>query len=99
MTLYFLGVDIGGSKSHALIANEEGNAVGFGTHGPGNHEGVGYDGLRIALQSVTEKALAVAGLAKADITAAGFGVAGYDWPSERAPTLEAIHSIGFSAPL
>jgi N-acetylglucosamine kinase-like BadF-type ATPase len=99
MSPYFLGVDIGGTKSHALIADGEGNAVGFGTYGPGNHEEVGYAGLRTALQTVTEKALSMAGLTKDQITSAGFGVAGYDWPSERQPTLDAIHSIGLNSPV
>jgi N-acetylglucosamine kinase-like BadF-type ATPase len=99
MTSYFLGVDIGGTKSHALISDENGNALGFGTYGPGNHEEVGYEGLRIALQTVTEKALAMAMLTKEKISAAGFGVAGYDWPSERQPTLDAINSIGLLAPI
>jgi N-acetylglucosamine kinase-like BadF-type ATPase len=98
MTAYFLGVDIGGTKSHALIADESGTAIGFGSAGPGNHEEVGYDGLIHALQSITEKALATAGLDKTQLTAAGYGIAGYDWPSERQPTLEAISSIGLDAP-
>ena len=55
MSPYFLGVDIGGTKSHALIADGEGNAVGFGTYGPGNHEEVGYEGLRIALSNGNRK--------------------------------------------
>lgn len=99
MTSYYLGVDIGGTKSHALIADGSGNAVGFGTYGPGNHEEVGYEGLRIALQTVTGKALTMAGLTKEQITGGGFGVAGYDWPSERQPTLEAIHTVGLSSPV
>jgi N-acetylglucosamine kinase-like BadF-type ATPase len=99
MTAYFLGVDIGGTKSHALIADANGNAVSFGTHGPGNHEEVGYDGLRIALQNVTHKAIKMAGISIEQITAAGFGIAGYDWPSERQPTLDAISSIGLSVPI
>lgn len=36
MTRFFLGIDIGGTKSHALIADEQGRAVGFGVGGPGN---------------------------------------------------------------
>jgi N-acetylglucosamine kinase-like BadF-type ATPase len=99
MTSYFLGVDIGGTKSHGLISDESGNALGFGTHGPGNNENVGYDGLRDALQAVSEKALSMAGLKKDQLSAAGFGIAGYDWPSERQPTMEAIDSIGLSAPI
>src|SRR4030067_442264 len=96
---FYLGVDIGGTKSHALVADDQGNALGFGTHGPGNHEQVGYQGLRIALQNVTEKALAMAGMTKVQLSAAGFGIAGYDWPSERHPTLDAIQSIGLIAPV
>ncbi len=97
MTSFFLGVDIGGTKSHALVSDEAGNALGFGTFGPGNHEVVGYEGLRAALQAVTEEALTMAGLRKDQLAAAGFGVAGYDWPSERQPTLDAISTIGLNA--
>ncbi len=99
MTGYYLGVDIGGTKSHALIADTEGNALGFGHFGAGNHEEVGYEGLRITLQSVTDKALIMAGLTKDQISAAGFGVAGYDWPSERQPTLDTIQAIGLACPV
>lgn len=99
MGSYFLGVDIGGTKSHALIADAAGNALGFGVFGPGNHESVGYDGLQRALQAVTEKSLGMAGISREDITASGFGVAGYDWPGERQPTLDAIQTLGISAPI
>jgi N-acetylglucosamine kinase-like BadF-type ATPase len=98
MISYYLGVDIGGTKSHALVADGKGNALGFGVYGPGNHETVGYAGLRIALQTVTQRAFAQAGITINQVSAAGFGVAGYDWPGERQPTLEAIGSIGLEAP-
>lgn len=99
MTRYFLGVDVGGTKSHALIADETGQALGFGRGGPGNYEGVGWDGLSRMLQTITSAALAEAGLTVDQIAGAGFGIAGYDWPSERAPTLAAIEPLGLSAPL
>ena len=96
---HYLGVDIGATKSHAMIADESGCVVGFGEAGPGNHEVVGYDGLRAALQAITGQALASAGIEAARIAGAGFGVAGYDWPSELPPTLEAIATLGLAAPL
>ena len=37
---YYLGVDVGGTKTHALIADEAGQALGFATGGPGNWEAV-----------------------------------------------------------
>jgi N-acetylglucosamine kinase-like BadF-type ATPase len=96
---YFLGTDIGSTKTHALIADETGKTVGFGKGGPGNHEVVGYGGLAAALDTAVSQALAAAGLAKEQIAGAGFGVAGYDWPSEREPTLRAIGSLGLQAPV
>ena len=95
---YFLGVDIGGSKSHALVADEEGQAVGFGEAGPGNWEVVGWDGLAATLGTITDQALAAAGIGKKQIAAAGYGIAGYDWPSEAEPTRQAIESLGLDGP-
>ncbi|MCK6626883.1 MAG: ATPase [Anaerolineae bacterium] len=94
MSAYFLGVDIGGTKSHALIADASGRAVGFGEAGPGNYEDVGYDGLAATLAVVTQRALADAGITKEQIAGAGFGIAGYDWPSQREPHLAAIRPLG-----
>jgi len=96
---YFLGVDVGGSKTYALITKADGRVVGFGEAGAGNHEGVGYDGLTKVLTESTQKALTAAGISMKDITAAGFGVAGYDWASERKDTLNAIAQMGLECPL
>jgi N-acetylglucosamine kinase-like BadF-type ATPase len=96
---YFLGIDVGSTKTHALITDENGQALGFGKTGAGNHEVVDYPGLKAALQESTRGALEMAGVSKEHITGAGFGVSGYDWPSERAPTLEAIASLGLSCPV
>jgi N-acetylglucosamine kinase-like BadF-type ATPase len=98
MTSYFLGIDIGATKSHALIADQDGQALGFGRYGPGSYEGVGWDGLRAALRAITDQALDAAGITREQIAGAGFGIAGYDWPAERAPTIEAIETLGLAAP-
>jgi len=98
MNRYFLGIDIGGTKSHALIANQNGRAVGFGEGGPGNYEVVGWDGLRATLQAITAQTLTSAGIGKEQIAGAGLGIAGYDWPAEREPTRQAIESLDLEAP-
>jgi len=98
MKKYFLGVDIGGTKSHALVADESGKALGFGVGGPGNHETVGYDGLAATLREITRQALEMAGIKMNQLVGAGFGVAGYDWPSERSVTLDAIEKLGMDCP-
>ena len=94
MHQYYLGADVGSSKTHVLIADETGQTVGFGESGPGNHEVVGYDGLAAALQSATQKAVEAAHITRQLIAGAGFGVAGFDWPSEKNDTLNAIHTLG-----
>jgi N-acetylglucosamine kinase-like BadF-type ATPase len=95
----FLGVDIGSSTSHALLVDEDGNILASSEAGPGNHEVVGYDGLQNVLHQITSEVLHSAGVNKDKIHRAGFGVSGYDWPSELTPTMRAIHALGFSAPI
>lgn len=95
----YLGIDVGGTKTHALLADEHGNVLGMGCAGPGNHEGVGYDGLTRAMKEALEGALTQSGVRKEDIAGAGFGIAGYDFPSERQPTLESIAALGLSCPV
>ena len=99
MTEYYLGSDIGGTKTHALIATGNAEAIGFGEGGTGNHEAVGYEGMEQALIDTTRQALAIAGIRLEDISGAGFGIAGYDWPSERPSMLESIGKIGLSCPV
>lgn len=100
MTLnkYFLGIDVGGTKTHALISDGDGGVCGFGQAGPGNHEVVGYDGLSKAMQIATDRAMKQAGIVPSQIVSAGFGLSGYDWESELPPTVEAIKPLNLDAP-
>ncbi len=98
MTRAFLGIDVGGTKSHALIADENGHVLGFGEGGPGNHEMIGYDGLSQVLHSITTQALSAAGLQAGQIDGAGMGIAGCDWPCDHAPITEIIQTLGLGGP-
>ena len=91
---YFLGVDIGNTKSHALIANEQGECAGFGAAGPGSWEAVGWQGAREVLHLIVAEALAQAGIGRHEIAGAGFGYAGYDWPEDRPGHVAIIESLG-----
>ncbi len=95
---YFLGIDGGGSKTHALVADENGQALGFARGGPGSWEVVGYDGLVDSLRDVTSRALKEANLAFSQITSTGLGLAGFDWPSQEAAHFDAITAAGITPP-
>jgi len=96
---YFLGIDVGSSKTHALIVDEIGQCVGFGKAGGGNHQNVGYEGLTQVLRESLARACETSGVDAAAIAGAGFGVAGCDFPSDREPHLQAIASLGLSCPV
>ncbi len=100
MTHYFLGADVGSTKTHVAIADETGRVLGLGEGGPGNPEDVGYEGLAAARWRSPPDRLCSRPRSRIDqIAGAGFGVSGLDYPSEKAPTLQAIASIGLRAPI
>jgi N-acetylglucosamine kinase-like BadF-type ATPase len=98
MVRYFLGVDIGNTKSHCLICDEQGQAIGVGFAGPGNHEGLGQEGFSTILSEVIHAATKMSDIALNNISAAGYGIAGYDW-SEDLPMMQAVFTeLGFDVP-
>ena len=96
---YFLGIDVGSSKTHALIADETGKCIGFGNAGGGNHQGMGYERLSEVLQKSFAGACETPGVENGQIAGAGFGIAGFDFPSEREDHLQAIRPLGLSCPV
>lgn len=91
---YFLGVDIGNTKSHAVVADETGRCLGFGQAGPGSWEAIGWDAAEDVLHDITGQALTGAGIGVGDLAGAGFGYAGYDWPEDRPGHEAMIASLG-----
>jgi N-acetylglucosamine kinase-like BadF-type ATPase len=89
-----LGVDAGATKTHALACDRRGHVLGFGTAGPGNWESVGADGSRRALARAISGALEAAGAEPGAVGAAGFGLAGLDWPSDRPILEEVVGELG-----
>jgi N-acetylglucosamine kinase-like BadF-type ATPase len=99
MSSYYLGADLGATKTHVLIATETGKAVGFGQGGPGNHEVVGVDGFSDTLHKAVRQALDMAGILVGQIAGAGFGIAGYDWPSQYEMVSTVVNSLSIQAPM
>jgi N-acetylglucosamine kinase-like BadF-type ATPase len=99
MSAYYLGIDIGATKSHALIADETGRVVGLGQAGPGKRQGDDFSRVSRVLNAITDQALAMAGLVKGQMAGAGFGISDYDWPSQRAPHLREIETLNLEVPI
>ena len=95
---FFLGVDVGGTKTHAVIVDADGRVLGFGHGGPGNPQGVGQEGLYAVLRQSTTEALRQAGVALTDLAGAGLAIAGYDWPSDLAPMAATLDRVGLACP-
>lgn len=89
----FLGIDTGATKSHALIADAQGQVHGFASGGPGNWEVIGWDGTHCILTDIITQAAAQAGVAATQLAGAGFGLAGYDWPEDGPPHEQIIRAI------
>jgi N-acetylglucosamine kinase-like BadF-type ATPase len=94
----YLGIDAGGTKTHALIADDRGRVRGAGVAGPGNWEGVGLEGAFTAYRQALSAALAEASLAIGQLAAAGYGLAGYDWPSDDDRLRPILRRLGVAGP-
>lgn len=93
----YVGVDIGGTKSMAWLCDSAGRVLGTGLAGAGERRGDDYSVMAQVLNEITTQATNEAGIRKADITTACFGISGYDWPSQRQPHLDTIAKIGLDA--
>lgn len=95
----FLGVDVGGSKTHALIIDEQSQQLSLGVAAGGNPENVGLSGLTDVLRAAIQDAETKFGQKELVYRAAGFGVAGCDWDEDRAAILEVIERMALNCPV
>ena len=93
-----LGVDVGNTKTHALLTDLKGQVLGFAEGGCGSYEVLGANGYTQNLKDIVREVLNQACVSSETVTGMGFGLAGYDWPSEK-PIMEAgISALGIDAP-
>jgi len=93
-----LGVDGGGTKTHALLADEGGRVLAVSVGGPSNWEVVGVGGTGAVLRVVVAQALEAAGLDLGAVQASAFGLAGVDWPSDVGRLAFAIDPLALGGP-
>ncbi|WP_270168562.1 N-acetylglucosamine kinase [Paenibacillus sp. SYP-B4298] len=80
--MFVAGVDGGGSKTEAIIADAQGHVLGVGRAGCGNHQ---INGVQAAVANIRQAlcaALEQAGLEEHELTFVHYGLAGADRPHD-----------------
>jgi N-acetylglucosamine kinase-like BadF-type ATPase len=96
-TQLILGVDGGGSRTRALIADADGRVLGAGNGPASNHYGVGLDRAMAAVSEAVAAAGAQAGLVgRPQLGAACFGLAGVNRPVDEEVLRRALDERGFA---
>ncbi len=80
---FLMGIDGGGSKTTALLADHEGRVLGRGTAGASNFQVIGHQAAEAALQAAMAAAWVAAGLVPEPLGGLCIGLAGVDRPGER----------------
>mgnify|MGYP001473407850 CR=1 FL=1 len=94
MTL-ILGVDGGGSKTRAVVTDTEGNILGEGRAGCGNHQMNGIDAALAEIRAACEQAVRAAGAEPDVIAAVCYGLAGADRDADFAVLRPALATLPY----
>ncbi len=79
---YILGVDGGGSKTLAVVADDTGEVLGIGRTGSANHQGLGLDRAMEQVRLAVLQAYATAGVRPEEVEVAAYCIAGADLPED-----------------
>lgn len=79
---YVLGIDQGGSKTYAMVANELGELLSFGSAEGASHFDSGLDSAISTICDASFQAIQEAGIELGNITHITAGLTGVDWPQE-----------------
>jgi N-acetylglucosamine kinase-like BadF-type ATPase len=89
MKRFVLGIDGGGTKTQALIVDEEGHVHGWGIGGPSNYDDVGVEKAKTGIAEAVRIARQRAALSEAPFNSVFLGMAGVVSDKDRA----VIHGI------
>src|SRR5258708_419174 len=92
-----LGVDGGGTKTHALVVDANQQVLGEGTSGPSNPLRVGVGNAASSIRDAVDKACAAAGVQRTQIAAAEIGLAGLRRADIRLRMRDALKGLGIDS--
>jgi len=82
MSKLILGIDGGGTKTHAVVVDLSGNILATAVHTGANWERTGITAAEIILQEIMHRVLDLTSSTSQDVAAATFALAGIDWESD-----------------
>lgn len=96
---WVLGVDGGGTKTVALVANERGRVLGRAESGPANYHTAGLAQAAENIQQACSAAIADAGLVNQALSMAFLALAGVDRTTDRQVMAGVVARLGLSCPV
>lgn len=93
---YVLGIDGGGTRTVALLADDAGRILGRGTAGPSNYNAVGLEAASASLGEAARQAWQAAGLAPGRAALALLGLSGVDRPADRERLQATLAPLGLA---
>jgi N-acetylglucosamine kinase-like BadF-type ATPase len=90
----FAGVDGGGTKTHAVVMDQDDNVLGEGHAGPSNPLRVGITLAAAAIREALDRACAAARVRRSEIVAIEIGLAGARRKELSARIAEALRTLG-----
>ncbi len=92
----YLGIDVGGTKTDAIIANHLGEVLALASNGGANWESIGFSDAVASISALVSEALHQANLRAEDISEATFAMAGVDWESDAEMFRAELSKIGLA---
>jgi N-acetylglucosamine kinase-like BadF-type ATPase len=83
MSKVILGIDGGGTKTHAVLVDLAGNILAAAANGGANWERTGIAVTQASLVEIVTRALASTDLADLEIVSSTFALAGIDWETDK----------------
>lgn len=90
---YFLGVDGGGSKTSAIVVDEQLQSLGGSVSGPSNHLRVGIDEAARNVENAIRSAIASSPIGLDEVEYTYCGIAGSDHPTHRQRVIESLRYL------
>lgn len=94
MSKVILGIDGGGTKTHACVVDLDGNVLGTAANGGANWERSGINAVQNSLNAIINEALDSASVTRADIVDSTFALAGIDWEEDLNLFTPVIKALG-----